>query len=189
MYVCVFVCNKGYKRIVRVCRVRWRIENASKSRLHIIRRTVSYIFRYFRMYSINGNHNHNLSFVSIYEDTMYAIIKIRIYLYAREMCTIDHTIYIYIYLYSRISRIFMYFIYVYMCVCVYAYMREYGYTQIIRIDPWSCTCVYWCTCTCAQHHNSYDSLSLARAYGNNSSIYFYMQKQKFFYHSGTAYIR
>lgn len=148
----------------------WEIVNEPKSRLHIIgERYPICIFRDNRCNSINDNHNYNLSFVSIYEDTMYAIIKVRIFrsshthLYAREMCTIDHTLYILIFAYIAYIRFICVHVYACVCVCLCMHMCANTDTQIIRVDSWSCTCVYWYICICTRaHQHTTLSFSLAR---------------------------
>ena len=84
----------------------------------------------FGVYSINDNHNYNLSFVSVYEDTMYAIIKVRIFrsphTSLRSRNVHDHTIYILIFAYIVYIRV-----HIYMCVCM-------------------CVCVCLCICICAR---------------------------------------
>lgn len=175
MYVCVFLCNKGYKRIVcpsvpSSIRMRQNLGCTSSAN------GILYIPIFFEMYSINGNHNHNLSFVSIYEDTTYAIIKIRIYLYAREMCTIDHTIYILIFAYIAYIRVHIR-VNVCMCVCICARIRIY--TEIIPIDPSSCT--YIGVLVPARNIITHTTLFLSRALMAIIVVYIFTCKNKSFF--------
>jgi len=181
-----WVCDKRYKRIVRVC----RIPRGSRM-IEIAAALIDERYPNDVRYYISGNYDNNLSFISVWihgvrnnKSFAFSVIAMRLSTCAR----LDHNTLVSLYI-----RVCMYicihvriYTYEYICTCMCTYARTdaqirgsicdrtwvYRYIFIRIRVPLMCD-------TLSLSLSLSLSLTRARLWQYNSSIYFYMQKQKF----------